>query len=428
MEESMEEKYLGDMIHTDGLSASILSTVNKRIKAIYSKLNTIMNLAENPKMYGLQNSQCARTLYESEIVTSLLNNSASWIGLNDEIISILQNFQHKFMLRFFEAPVNGTPAGIVDLDSNMLLMKNRIIQNKLICVGKLMTNALDQNMGKRALLNGKETCKGKDLLTECETWCTENDIPDVTKGCLDTNMIKKAVGAKNEKDILEMMEHKPKIGDRYSEDRKERDYIQRMSLRDTRIWFRQRSRMTVRIKANRSSQFKNKMGCRYCDEDVRVETQEHLEVCEGFTYEQRNLNMNEERGKLIFWRRMAPKLKSLNDHDKWLELKERLKKKKAEQAEKKLVNNPVIATKAKPKPKKLGALQKTIKATVASFAERRKKITLGTNLVQGDHVLTTSGQVGATPHLHREGLSCAVEVPSTRGSREGEPPLRRLPP
>merc|ERR1711892_259207 len=270
--------------------------------------------------------------------------------------------------------------------------------------------------------------KGKDLLTECETWCTENDIPDVTKGCLDTNMIKKAVWARNEKDILETIAHRPKIGDRYSEDRKERDYIRRMSLRDTRIWFRQRSRMTVRIKANRSSQFKNQMGCRYCDEDVRIETQEHLEMCAGFLHEQRNLNMTEEKGKLIFWRRMAPKLKTLNDHDKWLELRERMRKKKAEQKQKKLLNNPVIATKAKPKQKKLGALQKTIKATMASFAERRKKITLGTNMVQGDPVRTTSGQVGATPHSHREGLSCAVEVPSTRGSREGEPPRMRLPP
>ena len=148
-------------------------------------------MAENPKMYGLQNSQCARTLYESEIVTSLLNNSASWIGLNDEIITILQNFQNKFMLRFFEAPARGTPTGIVELDSNMLLMKNRVIQSKLTYVGKIMTNALGPNMGKRALLNGRDTCNGKDLLTECENWCTENDIPDVTKGCLDTNMIKK---------------------------------------------------------------------------------------------------------------------------------------------------------------------------------------------------------------------------------------------
>ena len=89
-----------------------------------------MNLAEHPQMYGLQNNMCACTLYESEIVTSLLNNSASWIGLNDEIINTLQDFQNKFMLRFFKAPKQGTPTGIVELDSNMLLMKNRIMLSK----------------------------------------------------------------------------------------------------------------------------------------------------------------------------------------------------------------------------------------------------------------------------------------------------------
>ena len=213
----------------------------------------------------------------------------------------------------------------------MLPMVNRVMQSKLIYVGKVMTNALGPNMAKRALLNGRDTCKGKDLLTECENWCKENDIPDVTQGCLDTNMIKNAIWAKNEKDIMEMIAQKPKIGDRYTEDRKERDYIKRMSLRDTRIWFRQRSRMTVRIKANRSSQFLHQMGCRYCGEDIRVETQEHLEQCAGFVHEQRNLNMDEERGKLIFWRRMAPKLKKLDDQDKLLALKAKLKKKREEQ-------------------------------------------------------------------------------------------------
>ena len=38
MEESPEEKYLGDMIHTDGLAASILSTVNKRLSVLISKI------------------------------------------------------------------------------------------------------------------------------------------------------------------------------------------------------------------------------------------------------------------------------------------------------------------------------------------------------------------------------------------------------
>ena len=53
----------------------------------------------------------------------------------------------------------------------------------------------------------------------------------------------------------------PKIEDRYSDDKNERDYIKRMSLRDTRSWFRMRSRKTLRIKANRSSVFRSNMEC-----------------------------------------------------------------------------------------------------------------------------------------------------------------------
>ena len=55
-------------------------------------------------------------------------------------------------------------------------------------------------------------------MTECEIWCKENDLPDITQGCLDTNMIKNAIWAKNEKDIMQMIAARPKIEDRYSED------------------------------------------------------------------------------------------------------------------------------------------------------------------------------------------------------------------
>ena len=48
--------------------------------------------------------------------------------------------------------------------------------------------------------------------------------------------------------------------------------------------------------------------------------------------------------------------------------------------------------------------------------------------MQSDKEDIISGQQEVTPTLQREGLSCAVEVPSTRGSRDGEPPPRRLPP
>ena len=73
----------------------------------------------------------------------------------------------------------------------------------------------------------------------------------------------------------------------------------------------------------------------YCEEDIRIENQEHLEQCEGFSYEQRGLDLTEEMGKQIFWRRMAPKLKKLDNEDKYSALKAKTKLKKEEQALKK---------------------------------------------------------------------------------------------
>ena len=47
----------------------------------------------------------------------------------------------------------------------------------------------------------------------------------------------------------------------------------------------------------------------------------------GFTHEQRGLNMDTDAGKLIFWRRMTPKLKSMANDDKLKELQKELKQK-----------------------------------------------------------------------------------------------------
>ena len=64
-----------------------------------------------------------------------------------------------------------------------------------------------------------------------------------------------------------------------------------------------------------------------------------MEKCEGFLHEQINLNMDEEKGKLIFWRRMAMKLKKMDDDDKYLALKAKLKKKKEDMPKRKTTQN-----------------------------------------------------------------------------------------
>ena len=111
-------------------------------------------------MMGMRNSRC--TLYESEVVTSLLNNSGSWIGLTDKIVDKLQDFKNKFMMRFFEAPKKGTPTGIV------FRLKYAPIE--------------EQDNIKQADIHRKSHGKGKDLLTECENWRRELQIKNFKKG------------------------------------------------------------------------------------------------------------------------------------------------------------------------------------------------------------------------------------------------------
>ena len=53
-----------------------------------------MKIAENPLMAVLPNKLCARNLFESEVISSPLGNSESWIKLNDTRIKTLQDFQN----------------------------------------------------------------------------------------------------------------------------------------------------------------------------------------------------------------------------------------------------------------------------------------------------------------------------------------------
>ena len=95
--------------------------------------------------------------------------------------------------------------------------------------------------------------------------------------------------------MKDLVKNKPKIKDRYSNDRNERDYIKMMTLQDTRSWFRMRNRMTQRIKANSSSAFREDMSCRHCVMGI-TEPQNHMEKCTGVTYEQRGLKIDTDAG------------------------------------------------------------------------------------------------------------------------------------
>ena len=74
-----------------------------------------------------------------------------------------------------------------------------------------MAKSSPTNVCRRALNNGKLTCKGKDLLTEYQTWSKKLRITDVTNRFLDRKSIKTAIRKNTEKDIKALVQSRPKI-------------------------------------------------------------------------------------------------------------------------------------------------------------------------------------------------------------------------
>ena len=69
----------------------------------------------------------------------------------------------------------------------------------------------------------------------------------MTDGCLDKNMLK-AVWDKNEKDIKLLVESRPKMQDRYSDDKNERDYITKNQSKLAKLPIKPKNNLNKRLK------------------------------------------------------------------------------------------------------------------------------------------------------------------------------------
>ena len=305
LENSIMEKYLGDIIHEKGCEESITVTIKERMRKLTSKCEEIIQIANSSIMGGLRNSNIAFKLFEALVIQPLLHNCASWIGITEKHIKELQKFQNKFVRRVLHLPHSVTQA-ILDWDVGMWPMGWRIKERKLNFVRQILLKD-DENIAKQTLL--QEIATGLNgLAYECNNICNEIDVPEITNNNVLSKRqikctIKDAITEQNKNNLLSFR----KVADRVSDDSSDNDYLDRMGLTHSRIWIRYRARAIKGIKANHKRSWKNDLECRFCDDKI-LESQEHLEECRGLSWERRNLKMDTEGGKINFFKRVEKKL------------------------------------------------------------------------------------------------------------------------
>ena len=151
IEHAVNEKYLGDYVSELGCKQSIDDTIKYRMKKLTSKVNDIMLLADAPLMGADGSSSTAIKLFEAQVMTGLLFNCESWIGITDTQIAELQSFQDKFLKKLLHLPMS-TPKAILHWDGGMEMVKWRIAKIKLMFMRKMRFSRND-NICKRALMN-----------------------------------------------------------------------------------------------------------------------------------------------------------------------------------------------------------------------------------------------------------------------------------
>ena len=163
IENSKLKKYLGNQIHEDGCAASITATLDGRIPIAIERGDIIINTINHPALLGHRVAIAPVEQFKSKIISKILSNSDSWIGLTKQHINRIQNVQDNYFKKVFQVADSGTPVCMVRLDSQTLQVKWQILLKKIKQVRKTMDKD-DKNICKKVLIAGLKTCNGGDLL------------------------------------------------------------------------------------------------------------------------------------------------------------------------------------------------------------------------------------------------------------------------
>ena len=98
------ERYLGDFIHEGGISASVEATVNHRYGKLVHGLKEIKAIIEDCRSNTLGGLKVGLDIWETAYIPSMLNNSSTWMEIDQATLNKLEEMQNAFYRNLFDVP------------------------------------------------------------------------------------------------------------------------------------------------------------------------------------------------------------------------------------------------------------------------------------------------------------------------------------
>ena len=174
MDEKTEEKYLGDVISTDGRNI-------KNIKARISKgtgiSNKILTLLDGIP-FGRHYFEIGMILRDSLLVSSMLFNSEAWYNLTSSELDLLETIDVAFLRQLLKAP-KGTPKEMLFLELGCMPLRDIIRERRFVFLHYLL-NEDSASMVNKFLKSQLKNRTKRDWVTSVQADLDSLGLGDLT--------------------------------------------------------------------------------------------------------------------------------------------------------------------------------------------------------------------------------------------------------
>ena len=178
MKEKQSEFYLGDVLCSEGLTASIQATIQDRTARVKGSIYELRSLVEDFRMQAVGGMMAAIDLYESCIVPSLLTNCGTWTEMTEKEENLLEEIQNMFCRAVLQVPVS-SPKPSLSAVFGLTSMKVRVMEAKVLLV--LAVRNQEEGGLAKEVLEEQMAMGFPGLGQEVRQICLQVGLPDVTR-------------------------------------------------------------------------------------------------------------------------------------------------------------------------------------------------------------------------------------------------------
>ena len=301
------DKYLGQMLHGNGLEDCALATVKERAGRIKGAAMEIKSIIEEFQMQSLGGMRAAWELWEKALVPSLLSGSGTWLGKCQEATNLcddLQNFFWRVMLGVPES----CPKIALRSETRMIGMKWRVWQEKILLLMRIKKHNVN-TLCRKIYEEGKKN-SWQGLGQEVAEICNVLGIADVNNTEISKRDVRETIFENHYNNMIEIVKTKSKLDAINGEDFKEvQEYFDDKSVENTRMAFRIRTEMVKEIPGNFKNKYRVKgtesegLICPECQEQA-IMTQSHCLVCPAWAELRDGLDVSKISDLVVFFRKL----------------------------------------------------------------------------------------------------------------------------